>query len=117
MALPGKGKKRVTTFKQSSLSKQHKSNGAGAVSNTKKATHNNSASLTDVKSLKSTSTGSFPLDKPTKVKNKGKAPELIATVEQDSSSEAEDEEEGGMEVEEDLAADFLMDLDVKGMAV
>jgi nucleolar complex protein 3 len=117
------GKKRTTNQKTSAVSKRHKPSTStskkpkGAYTSAKPETLNDDAAPKH--------TGSFPADKPSresaKKDRKGKGPAFIETVQgHDLSDESSGGEEGGMEVDEDLddndQAQFLMKLDMKGMA-
>lgn len=121
------GKKRVTTQKSSASSKKHKA----SATKSSKSKHSAkpapapTAAANDDAPAAARHTGSFPADKPSKASvkkdRKGKGPAFIPAVEgHDLSDMSSDDEEGAMEVDEDLEeleqTDFLMTLDTKGMA-
>lgn len=109
MALAGKGKKRTTDAKSKSHSKKHKSSSTS----TSKAA---STSTVDSTEILKKSTSAFASDKPAKDKTIKKGHKAIEVVAQPDGSD-DSEDQGGMDVDEDLEADFLMSLDVKGMTV
>lgn len=113
MALPGKGKKRTTDAKSKSHSKKHKS----SATSSSKAGSTSTAASNPIEVVKNKS--AFASDKPAKDKTIKKGHKAIEVVAQpDVEEDSEDSQgEGGMDVDEDLEADFLMSLDVKGMAV
>lgn len=109
MALAGKGKKRTTDAKSKGHSKQHKSG-----SNDKKSSA--AAATSSETKLGTASTSAFATnDRPTKDKSVKPGHKSIDVVQAELSEDSDSE--GEMHVEEDLEADFLMSLDVKGMAV
>lgn len=118
MALPGKGKKRTTNAKTSSLSKRHKPSSAG--NSTTKSAPSTKFQPKPVETLNSApSKSAFGPERVIKEKKdrKGKGPAFIPAVEQSDSS---DDSDGAMEVDEEVdtgEGNFLMSLDTKGMAV
>lgn len=132
MALPNQGKKRSTTQKTSARSKRHKSDTTSSTSTPadKKSTKSRSK-VTFHENLSSegarvTAFGNEKGNQESREKKerKGKGPRFIPAVLQDKNSEEEDEEDqdqqGAMDLDEDLdqvAANFLITLDEKGIAV
>lgn len=118
--------KRVTNYKQSANSKRHKTSKTTTSKSKSGPQSHKPAALLDEPAKPVRNTGSFPADLPSKESakkdRKGKGPQFIPAVEQNSSDESgEDSDEGGMEVDEELEdmeqTGFLMKLDEKGMSV
>lgn len=121
------GKKRVTTQKSSASSKKHKPSAtkSSKSKHSAKPAPTPAAPANDDAVSAPRHTGSFPADMPSKASakkdRKGKGPAFIPAVEgHDLSDMSSDDEEGAMDVDEDLEemdqTDFLMTLDTKGMA-
>lgn len=113
------GKKRTTNQKTSATSKRHKS----SASSSSKPKSKSAKPTVDGEPAAPAAASAFPADKPklqsAKKDRKGKGPAFIPAVEGREMSDSDSD--GAMDVDEDLEdlddqADFLTQLDEKGMA-